>query len=232
MPGIHKVVMAQKNQITMGYKVPFDIINAILNDLSYNCDWESIRSLSRTCKILVEPCQKHLFNTIAIHQTTITQLNSVLANHPNLVSYILHLHYYMDGESDVCAHILLLQKFSRLWSLHITGDGTDKGTIWNVMPGSLQEQLIWLLRFPELEFLSLTCICSWPVSLFANCGNLHQLQVGALGLDATNLTTFVSLPFPPPCQPKTLSINASAFYFLMIFSPWNGQMGILSSTYL
>jgi len=82
------------------------------------------------------------------------------------------------------------------------------------MPEELQEQLIRLLRFPSLESLSLTCIRSWPVSLFANCSNLHQLQVGALGLDATNLTTFTSPPFPPACQPKTLSIGASAFYSL------------------
>jgi len=98
----------------MGYDVPFDILNTILEDLAYNSNWELIRSLSRTCKVLVEPCQKHLFNTAAIHETTISQLNSVFGDRPKLVFYVLHLHYYTDGECDIYAHILLLQRFSQL----------------------------------------------------------------------------------------------------------------------
>ena len=89
----------------MTYEVPFNIIDAILNNLVHESDWETIRSLCQTCKNLVEPCQKQLFSTVAIHHMTIPQLNSLLAERPNLVAYVLHLHYYMDRDSVICGDV-------------------------------------------------------------------------------------------------------------------------------
>ena len=135
---------------------------------------------------------------------------------------MLHLHYYTDGEYDVCIHILLLQKFSQLRSFHITGDGTNRGTVWNIMPEGLRVQLIRLISSPVLEALSLTRLHSWPVSLFAHCCALRQLQIGALGLDDTNLTTFALPPFPPACQLQRLSIGPLAFHVVdnLISAKW------------
>lgn len=210
----------------MDYEVPFDIIDTILDDLTYRCDWQSIRSLCRTCKNLVEPCQRRLFSTVAIHRTTLTQLHSLLAKRPPLAVYILHLHYYIDEQSDPHCYITLLQHFSQLHSLHLTGDDTNGGTSWSDMPVDLQTQLIRILRSPSLHSLSLTRIFAWPISLFGNCCNLRQLEIGALGVDDTNLTTFVSSPFPAACQLRRLSIGASAFYALdhMLTARWpNGS---------
>ena len=198
----------------MTYEVPFDIIDAILNNLMHESDWETIRSLCQTCKNLVEPCQKQLFSTVAIHHTMISQLNSLLAERPNLAVYVLHLHYYMDRDSVIRGDVFLLQRFSELRSLHVTGNAADGGTVWTEISVDLQNELMRLLNSSRLQSLSLTYIRSWPVSLFGLCTNLRQLEIGALGLDDTNTTAFTATPFPPACQPRKLSIGASAFYAL------------------
>ena len=198
----------------MTYKVPFDIIDAILNNLMHESNWETIWSLCQTCKNLVEPCQKQLFNTVAIHHTMISQLNPLLAEHPNLVVYVLHLHYYMDRDSVTCGDIFLLQRFSELQSLHLTGNATKGGIVWTEISVDLQNELMQLLNSSRLQSLSLTYICSWPISLIRLCTNLCQLEIGALGLNDTNMTAFTATPFPPACQPRKLSIGTSAFYAL------------------
>ncbi|EDR02552.1 uncharacterized protein LACBIDRAFT_332367 [Laccaria bicolor S238N-H82] len=214
-------------------QVPFDVIHAILLVLTLKSDWESIRSLSRTCKALVEPCQRQLFDTIAIHRTTISQLDSILARSPRLATYVLYLHYYTDGEVEARIYVLLLQQFSQLRSLHITGDGTEKGSVWNFMHEGLRTQLIRLLSSERLECLALTHLRSWPLSLFANCCNLRQLQIGALGLDDTNVTPFALSPFSPVCRLERLSIGSSSFYVLdqLLTATWsNGNPVIDLST--
>ena len=118
----------------MDYEVPFDIIDTILDDLTYRCNWQSIQLLCQTCKNLVEPCQRQLFSTVAIHQTTITQLHLLFAKHPHLAVYVLHLHYYIDEQSDPYFYIQLLQHFSQLHSLHLTETIVTEALIGAICP--------------------------------------------------------------------------------------------------
>lgn len=189
-------------------ELPFDIIEAILDELVDGHDWETIRSLARTCFNLVDPCRKRLFTTIVIHRSTYPQLNSLFHSRPELTRYVHHLHYYIDGGNHRGDTDLLLL-FSQLESLHIIGNEIPPSVDWNSLPDSLHKQIIRLLTCTALHALSVTQIRNLPIAFLGHCPNLRQLQLGDLHFDISGFTSFTGPCFPTPCTPTKLSLAFS-----------------------
>ena len=195
----------------MDAELPFDIIEAILDELVDGHDWESIRSLARICSNLVDPCQKRLFTTIVIHRSTYPQLNSLLHTRPELTRYVHHLHYYISsGNHRDDAN--LLQLFSQLESFHIVGHEIAPTIDWNSLPDNLHKQIIRLLTCTALHALSVTKIRNLPIAFLGHCPNLRQLQLGDLHFDISGFANFAGPCFPTPCTPIKLSLGSSTHF--------------------
>jgi len=99
-PSRHRTVslshFSSRMTLPEGPRLLFDILLQVVHYLDPNHDISTLRSLSISCHTLCAPCQRQLFSSITIRESSDKQnegLHNLLLKSPHLGSYIRYLDY-------------------------------------------------------------------------------------------------------------------------------------------
>ena len=109
--------------------LPFDVLAEIIRHSDLETDIPTLRALSMTCRAIVEPSQRRLFNIIKIlvipfyHKKTqpiYSTLNEIFNSSPHLATYVNHLTIkFQIPYPDTSCIVPALKKLSLIQSLRI-----------------------------------------------------------------------------------------------------------------
>ena len=146
---------------------------------------DSIRSLqiiSQTCKYVVPICRKHLFSSLHLRSTSISErFNDLLSKNPDIASYVRSLNYRVyhpigDHELNI---LDMLKKRSSLRSIELSSPRLE----WISFPESIRSSLVSLIQLPTVTHLNIDSFRGVPATILSSCSNLVDLQLGSLDFD-------------------------------------------------
>lgn len=172
----------------MATTLPYDIVGRIIDILAAEGDLTPIKNASLTSSSVLHLCRRHIFHTVSsysssIHGSLNKPLIEILVNNPDIVQYIRELNYYeshVDSELFRLAPLLrkffnLLQTISLLECLRFRFVYSDVN--WTEIDPLLRSTLLHLIHLPTLTHLDISHVRNIPISAFAPCINLEQLDI-------------------------------------------------------
>jgi hypothetical protein len=222
----------------MSVVLPFDVLHTVIEMLANDEPpaFETMRSVSQTCRYLLPVCRKHLFSAIwlksriygsdvanqahrragkfeaTLHIGT-TNLAKLIASSPEIAGYVRELVFYPHLSNWIDETILpLLQKFDRLQKLHIRHqrdkEPWKRFESWDSLDDALQVAMVNLIHQQRhtLTHLYFTDYLNIPMSIIHPLTCLHTFH-----LIDSNMSTAVIADPPAVCHPRPLRLQSLAF---------------------
>ncbi|TFK64260.1 hypothetical protein BDN72DRAFT_846740 [Pluteus cervinus] len=200
-------------------RLALDTFEEIANHLSADNDYAALSSLSLTSSALVEPCRKHIFQAIVLHDdgtpSAYEMFNQVLAQSPRVGTYVqrIRLLFHNFKESDSVHFHSILDHVTKPIVLRIAPFASQNGVIgpWSNLPIGFREGVNRILRYPTLSYLWFDRMRLIPVSILARANSVRDLRLTTSTLRPAGPST----PLPvPSARPPLLSFvieNSIAF---------------------
>ena len=158
--------------------LPYDIVERIIDILAAEGDLIPIKNASLTSSSVLHFCRRHIFHTISSYSNRRPlkkQIIKLLVNNPAIAQYIRELDYLVHYTDSQLSPLLpnLLHTISHLECLRFRSDGVD----WTEMDPLLRSTLLHLMCLPTLTRVVITNVWNIPISAFAPCINLQQLDI-------------------------------------------------------
>jgi hypothetical protein len=165
----------------MGTSLPYDILGYIIDILAAEGDLTSVKNASLTSSSVLHFCRKHIFHTIPLTYRNYRCISlkkpfmNLLVNNPTIVQYIKELDYFVQRNDDQLSPLLpnLLYTIPHLERLKIISAGIE----WTEMDSLLRTALLHLMHLPTITHFTIIHVHNIPISAFAPCINLKQLDV-------------------------------------------------------
>ena len=178
--------------------LPLDILLSIIDLLGARGDISSLQILSQTCKYMVPLCRKHLFSSLHLRSTSISErFNDLLSKNPDIARYVRSLNYRMyHPNRDYELNILeMLKDRSSLRSIELSSPRLE----WNSFPESIRSSLVSLIQLPTVTHLNIDSFRWFPATVLSSCSNLIDLQLGHVRLalpEANQVISRSKIPTP------------------------------------
>jgi len=175
--------------------LPFDVISEVIDQMDSDTDGLTLRTLSTTCRALLKPSQRKLFNSLKIlvtepyndaQQPRYFALNDLFNTSPPLAAYIrrLNVAFAVPFPATVPILVSILERLGSTTSLRI-----DNG-VW---PAEHTKQVPpWrnclnaVLRYPSLRRLELQGYGELP-ALFLQLPALTTVNLGAWRIEGVGV---------------------------------------------
>ena len=162
----------------MSTSLPYDIVGRIIDILAEEGDLTPVKNASLTSSSVLHFCRRHIFHTVSSYsnrKSVKKQFIKLLVNNPAIVQYIRELDYLVQYTDYQLSPLLpnLLHTISHLKCLKIGSDGVD----WIEMDPLLRSTLLHLMYLPTLTHVVIRNVWNMPISAFAPCINLKQLDI-------------------------------------------------------
>ena len=183
---LFQAALTPSRNIMMATSLPYDIVGYIINILAAEGDLTSVKNVSLTSSSLLHLCRKHIFHAIQLQSKHKEPFIKLLVNNPAIVQYIRELNYELHYEDSKASPPLpdLLHTISHLECLRIGGFDLPgpQGFEWTKVDPLLRSTLLHLMYLPTLTHLHITNVRNIPISAFAPCINLEQLDISYITL--------------------------------------------------
>lgn len=160
--------------------LPYDIVGHIIDILAAEGDLTPVKNASLASSSVLHLCRRHIFHTISSYsnppyQSLKKPFINLLVNNPAIVQYIRDLEYEVHHDDNQLSPFLpnLLHTISHLECLRIRSINVD----WSEMDPLLRSTLLHLMYLPTVTHFVITRLRNIPISAFAPCINLQQLDI-------------------------------------------------------
>ncbi|CAA7260821.1 unnamed protein product [Cyclocybe aegerita] len=185
--------------------LPFDILSNIGDILSCEHDVETLRALSLCSQALVPMCQRHLFRTFCIPNTSgrdftgiereryLDRFHQILTSSPQIGAYVQHLHYFVDHddrENGMASSIL--ERLTEVTAFKIEYRAHKDPQLfihWKRLAENrrLASAITSIIKQPTLCSLSIVNISSFPTSILASITSpLLDLDIRFLDIEKSD----------------------------------------------
>ncbi|EDR03158.1 uncharacterized protein LACBIDRAFT_331839 [Laccaria bicolor S238N-H82] len=176
-----------------GTFLPQELIDKFIDDLWFERDIATLKTLSQTSRLFVHRCRRHLFAHIHLSSGNspgqsqriarkAKNLEDVLVKVPEVANYVQSLFFMISNFNAEEVHIIsqLLLRFSMLNDLSLYMYSPFD---WALVAPELQSAISRLVYSPRMDAFSLQGIHNFPVSFFAPCTNLTYLGIHSCALE-------------------------------------------------
>ncbi|KAJ3510957.1 hypothetical protein NLJ89_g4380 [Agrocybe chaxingu] len=182
--------------------IPFDILSNISEILSYEHDIKTLRSLSLCSQALVPLCQRHLFHTICVPNTSgrtftlidrgryLDRFHKALSSSPQIGTYVRHLHYFVDhNDREFGMASSILKRLTQVKAFKIEYRAHEDPRLfisWKRLSENrrLASAITSIIKQPTPCSLSIVNISSFPPSILASITSpLLDLDIRFLDVD-------------------------------------------------
>ena len=165
--------------------VPLDVLGHITELLAAPGDdrdsIKSLQNLSQTCKFMVPICRRHLFSSLCLRSTSISErFSDLLLENPDIARYVRSLNYRMYN--PIRDHELTILNILKVRSPLKSIDLSSQGLVWNSFPESIRSSLVSLIQLPTVTHLNINFFTRFPATVLSGCTNLINLQFGYIEL--------------------------------------------------
>ena len=174
--------------------MPQELIDKFIDDLWFEGDTDTVKTLSQTSRLFLHRCRRHLFSYIRLSSESSTRqsqrvarkaknLDDVLVRIPEIANYVQRLFLEIPRYKVARAHIIsrLLLRLSMINEFHV--DGTPTFSDWTLFPPELQSVISHLAYSPRMKIFNLHGIYNFPISFFTSCTNITDLSIRRCGLE-------------------------------------------------
>ena len=174
--------------------MPQELIDKFIDDLWFEGDTDTVKTLSQTSRLFLHRCRRHLFSYIRLSSESSTRqsqrvarkaknLEDVLVRIPEIANYVQRLFLEIPRYNVARAHIIsrLLLRLSMINESHV--DGTPSFSNWTLFPPKLQSVISHLAYSPRMKIFNLHGIYNFPISFFTSCTSITDLSIRRCGLE-------------------------------------------------
>ena len=171
----------------MATSLPYDMVGHIIDILAAEGDLTPIKNASLTSSSVLHFCRRHIFHTISIysnhskHRSLKKPFINLLVNNPAIIQYIRELNYELHHKDNELSPLLpnFLHTISHLKCLRVGSFSLPVPHCfdWTEMDPLLRSALLHLMYLPTLTHFVIINVRDIPVSAFAPCVNLEQLDI-------------------------------------------------------
>ncbi|CAA7268751.1 unnamed protein product [Cyclocybe aegerita] len=170
-----------KNSTRDPQALPFDILEAISDEISFQNDTDTLRTLCLCSHALVPICRKHLFQSVDIFMVTdssrdkcntcLTRLLQTLQSCPEIAVYVRGLRYYIDRD-DLHDPVIpqILNYLNRVDKFHFEHNAqvvTSFELDWEleIVPEAplLARAITMIIKQPTLRWFYISYIDNFPI---------------------------------------------------------------------
>jgi hypothetical protein len=170
-----------------GTFMPQELIDKFIDELWFEKDVDTLKTLSQTSRLFLHQCRRHLFTYIHLSDGISTDqsqciarkaknLDEVLVKVPEIANYVQRLFFVVSNFNNAEVHIVsqLLLRLSMIneCSLYMYSPRN-----WALVAPELQSAISRLVHSPRMKTFSLHGIHNFPVAFFASCINIIDLFI-------------------------------------------------------
>jgi hypothetical protein len=175
-----------------GTFMPQELIDKFIDELSFERDADTLKTLSQTSRLFVHRCRRHLFAYIPLSGPNSTNesqciarkaknLDEILVKVPEIAKYVHHLFFVVSNFNKAEVHIIsqLLLRFSMINKFSLYWASPRRN--WILVAPELRSAISRLVYSPRMKTFSLQGATNFPVPFFASCTNITHLIIKFCG---------------------------------------------------
>ncbi|KIJ94354.1 hypothetical protein K443DRAFT_110567 [Laccaria amethystina LaAM-08-1] len=170
-----------------GTFMPQELIDKFIDDLWFERDTDTLKTLSQTSRLFLHRCRRHLFNFIPLSNVNSTNgsqciarkaknLDEVLVKVPEIANYVQRLFLVVSNFNNAEVHIIS-QLFLRFSMINECCLFMYSPRDWALVAPELESAISHLVHSPRMKTFSLQCIDNFPLAFFASCTNITDLII-------------------------------------------------------
>jgi hypothetical protein len=170
-----------------GTFMPQELIDKFIDDLWFERELDTLKTLSHTSRLFLHRCRRHLFTNIHLSNEIFTNpaqciarkaknLDEVLVKVPDIANHVQCLDLQVSKFNNAQVHIIsqLLLRFSMINELTLY---TPRPRDWTLVAPELQSVISRLAYSPRMKTFGLQGIHNFPICFFAPCTNITDLCI-------------------------------------------------------